>query len=90
MMQPSSIKLWMAASPSPLMSMAVRPTKLRMWLSSWAGQLGFWHLMSEVSGSRTAGAPQTGQVVPMTKGSVPAGRFSLTTSLTFGMISPDL
>ena len=46
--------------------------------------------ISALSPSRTAGAPQTGQVLQLHMEALSAGRFSLTTPLTLGIISPDL
>ena len=70
--------------------MASRPTKLMICRSNCAGQSGEMHRISAVSFSRTVFAPQTGQVSGIWNRCQSAGRFSLRTSLIFGMISPDL
>ena len=58
--------------------------------SGGAGQFGEVHLISAVSFSRSVFAPQTGQTSGIAKRFQPSVLFSLRTSFTFGMISPDL
>ena len=83
-----SISWSITAGPTPSMSMASRLAKWVRFRWSWAGHSAPVQRTAAPSGSRTTGAPQTGQAAGIRYGSVFSGRRSLHTSTTSGMISP--